>query len=116
MFATDRDARWMNLRKGGIREERTFFVSAICGRYIAPACISRKIKNVSIPAGGEHDRVARVLVHLSGAQAARDDSLGVPIDDYQVEHLSVWRHLQTARRDLAAMRLITTNHELVTGI
>ena len=40
----------------------------------------------------------------------------MPIDDYQVEHLSVWKHLHTARRDLAAKRLITTKQELLTGL
>ena len=65
MFATDRDARRMNLREGGIRKERAFFVSAIRGRHIAAACVGRKIKNVPVPAGREHDCVADVLVHLS---------------------------------------------------
>ena len=116
MFATDRDAGGMNLGEGWIGKERAPFVSAISGGHIAAAGVGRKIKNVSISAGCENHSIAGVLVDLSRAQAAGDDPLGLSIDDHQVEHLCLRKHLHSARGDLAAQRLITTKQKLLTGL
>src|SRR6266480_1602777 len=48
IFATDRDARGMNLGEGWVRKERASFVSAIGGCDVASACVSGEIKYVSI--------------------------------------------------------------------
>ena len=106
----------MNLREGRIGKERAFFVSAICGGDIAAARVCRKIKNISIPAGREHNGVACVLFDLSRAQAPRDDPLGVSVGNHQVEHLRVRKHLHGARVNLTAQRLITTEQKLLTGL
>ena len=102
--------------KAGIGKERAPFVSAISGGHIAAAGVGRKIKNISISAGREHDSIARMLIDLSRAQAAGDDALGMSIDNHQVEHLRVRKHLDRAGGDLPAERLITTEQKLLTGL
>ncbi len=57
-----------------------------------------------------------MLINLSRAQVAGDDSLGVSIDDHQVEHLRLRKHPHGARGDLTAERLITTEQKLLTGL
>ena len=116
MFATDRDAGGMNLGEGGIGKERAPFVSAVGGGHIAAAGVGRKVKNVSISAGCEDHSIARVLVDLSRAQAAGDNSLGISIDDHQIEHLCLRKHLDIACGDLATKRLVTTEQKLLTGL
>ena len=106
----------MNLREAGVREKRTFFVSAISGGDIATACVGREIKNVAVAASREHDRVGRVLVDLSRDQIPRDDALGMSIDNHQVEHFGLWIHLHGAGGDLTAERLITAEKQLLTGL
>ena len=108
MLAAHRDAGRMNLGKTRIREERAFFKSAIRGGHIAAAGIGGKIKNISVTAGSEHDRVSRVLFDLSRTQVAGYDSFGISVDNHQVEHLGLRKHLHAARGDLTAKRLITT--------
>ena len=116
MFATNRDAGGMNLRKGWIGKKRAPFVSAVRGRNIAAARISREIKYVSVSAGGEDNGLGCVGVDLSGAQAAGDNSLGVSIDNYQIEHLRLREHSHRVGSDLAAQRLITAKQKLLTSL
>src|SRR6266511_3939147 len=116
VFATDRDAGGMNLREGRIREERASFVSTICGRDIASARVGREIKHVSISASREHHSIRSVSLDFSGTEIAGDDSLGMSLNNHQVEHLSLWKHLHCAGRDLTAKRLITAEQKLLTGL
>ena len=102
--------------KQGLAKSAPFFVSAISGGDVATARVGRKIKGVAVSAGGEHDRVGRVLVDLTREQIARDDSLGVTIDDDEVEHLGLRKHLHGAGGDLPAKRLITTEQQLLAGL
>src|SRR5204863_2523719 len=102
------DAGGMNLSETGVRKQCPLFISAISGGHIAAARVRREIKSVSVTAGGEHDRIGRVIVDLAGAQIARHDSLGMTIDKHQVEHLALWKHLHRAGGDLATKRLVTT--------
>ena len=106
----------MNLRERWIREERAFFVCAIGGRDVATPRVGREIKNVSISAGREHDSIRGVPFNSSRAQAPRHDSLGVSVDNHEVEHLRLRKHLHRAGRDLAAKRLITAEQKLLTGL
>src|ERR1700757_4003955 len=116
MFAADRNASGMNLREGWIGKKRSPFIGAISGCDIGPARIGREIINVSVPTGSEHDRVGRVFVKVSRAQAACDDSLGLSIHNYQIEHFRLWEHLHCAGCDLAAERLITTEQQFLAGL
>ncbi len=106
----------MDLGETGIGEERALFVSAIGGSHIATARVGRKIKNISVTAGGEHNGVARDVVDLAGPQIARDDSLGVTVDNDEIEHFGLRKHLHGAGGDLAAKRLITAEQELLAGL
>ena len=106
----------MNLREAGIREKRALLISAISGGDIAAARIRRKIKNVAISAGGEHDSVRRMPVDFSGDQVARDDSFGMSVDQDEIEHLRLRKHLDRAGGDLSAKRLITAEQKLLPGL
>src|SRR4029077_5748843 len=97
----------MNLCEGWIGEKRASFVSAICCCHVAPACVGRQIEHVAVSTAREHDGIRCVPFHFSRAQVSSDNSLGLTIDDHQVEHLCEWKHLHHARGDLAAERLIT---------
>ena len=88
----------------GIGKERALFVSAISGGDVATARVGREIKNVSVTAGGEHDRVAGDVVDLTGAQIAGDDSFGVTVDDDDIEHFGLGKHLYRAGGNLSAKR------------
>ena len=107
MVAANGNAGGMDLREAGIGEERAFFVSAIGGGDVAAARIGRKIKNVAVTAGGEHDGVAACRTISPGDEVARDDSLGVPIDHNEIEHFGLRKHLDGAGGDLPAKRLIS---------
>ena len=112
MIAADRNAGGMNLRETGIGEERAFFVSAIGGGDVATARVGRKIKNIAVAAGREHDRVAGVRFDFPGDQIARDDSFGVAIDQDEIEHFGLRKHLDGAGGDLPAERLISAEQEV----
>src|SRR6476646_12273467 len=103
----------MNLCERWIGKERAFFVSAIGRCDVAATRISGQIEYVSISPAGEHDCIGCVSLHFSRAQVPSDDSFGLSIDDYQVQHLCVWKHLHRASGDLAAERLITAYQELL---
>src|SRR5262245_38823212 len=97
----------MNLREGWLSKKRASFVSAIGRCDVAAASIGRQIEHVYVAAASEHDCIRRVPCHFSRAQVPSDDSLGLAIDDHQVEHLCVRKHMHSSRGDLAAQRLIT---------
>src|SRR5439155_7750997 len=101
---------------GWVRKERASFVSAIGGGYVAAARVGREIKHVSISAGREHDSIRRVSFNFSGAQATGHNSFGMPFDNHEVEHLRLRKHLQRARGDLTAKRLITAQQKLLTRL
>ncbi len=103
----------MNLRVTGIGEERPFFVGAIGRGDVAAARIGREIENVSVAAGREDDGVARVRLDLSGDQASCDDPFGVSVDQNEIEHLRLRKHLDGAGCDLAAQRLIGAEEKLL---
>ena len=106
----------MDLRVARVGEERAFFVSAIGGGDVAAARVSRKIKNISVSAGREHNGIGRVRFDFSGDQTARDDSFGVPIDQNEVEHFSLRKHLDGSGGDLSAKRLVGAEKKLLPGL
>jgi hypothetical protein len=57
-----------------------------------------------------------VSLDFSGTEIARDDSLGVSLDNHEVEHFRLGKHLHRARSDLMAKRLITAEQKLLTGL
>src|SRR5436305_480494 len=63
-----------------------------------------EINNISVATGRKHNRVACDVVDLTSPQISGDDSLGVSIDDHDVEHFGLGKHLDCAGSDLAAER------------
>ncbi len=97
----------MDFGEAGIGKERAFFVSPISRGDVASTRVGREVKNISVTAGGENDRVRGDIIDLTRAQIPGDDSLGVSIDNYNVEHFGLRKHLHGAGGDLPAKRLIT---------
>ena len=106
----------MDLGEAGIGEEGALLIGAVSGGHIAAARIGRKIKNISITARSQNDRVPCVSLDFSRSETAGDDSLGLTIDEHDVEHFRLWKHLHSAGGHLAAKRLITTEQKLLTGL
>src|SRR5207244_2813919 len=105
----------MNLREGRIRKERASFESAIGRRDIAPACVGREIKHVSISAGGEHDSIRGVSFNFSRTQATSNNSFRVSLDNHEFDHLRLRKHLDCAGCVLSSMRLLTADRKILTG-
>ena len=116
MVAADGDAGRVNLRVARIGERRAFFVSAPGGGDVATFGVRREKEDVAVTAGGEHHGVAGVRSNFAAHQVARDDALGVAIDNDQIEHFDAWKHLHGAEANLAAKRLISAQQELLTGL
>src|SRR5215468_1073446 len=116
MFTANRNAGGMNLGEGWISKKRPLFVGTISGCDIGAARIGREIIDVPISAAGEDDCVGRVSLDVSRSQAASDDSLGLPVQNHQIEHLCLREHAHCAGSDLAAERLITTEQKLLPSL
>src|SRR5581483_6415984 len=106
----------MDLGETRIGEERPLFVGAIGRGHIAAPRIRRKVKDISVTSGGKHDRIAGEHLDFSSAKASGDDALRVTIDDDEIEHLGLGKHLHRARRDLARQRGITPEQQLLAGL
>ena len=96
----------MDLGVAGVGEERALLVGAIGGGDVAAAGVGREKKNIAVAAGREDDGIGRVPDDFAGDEIARDDALGVPVDEDKIEHLRLRKHLDGAGRDLPAKRLI----------
>ena len=92
----------MNLSETGITEECAALVSAISGGDIATARVGRKKESVAITAGRKNNGIAGERFDLARAKIAGDDSLGMTVDQNEIEHFRLWKHFDGADRDLAA--------------
>ena len=106
----------MNLGKTGIGEEGATFVGAIGSGDIAAARISREEKDVTVATGGENDSIARDGANRARAQVACDNSLGMTIDQHQIEHFSLWKHFDFPSRYLAAESLVGAEQQLLASL
>src|SRR5207302_11358768 len=111
-----RNAGGMDLGETGIGEERAFFISAIRRGDVAAARVRGEIKNISVTAGGENDRVRGDVVTLTGAQLTGDDSLGMSIHNNDVEHFVLRKHLHRAGGDSPPKRLMTPKPKLLAAL
>src|SRR5450759_5232091 len=106
----------MNLRVTGVGEERPFFISAVCCGDVAAARVGREIENISIATGREDYGIARVRFDSPGNQTPRDNPFGMAVDQNEIEHLRLRKHLDVARRHLATERLIGAKKKLLPGL
>src|SRR5688572_6038583 len=116
MLATNWNARGVDLRVTGIREERAFLVCAPRRGDVATLRIRGKKKHIAIAARGENNGVCCMGRNRSVHHVAHDDAFGVTIDDYDVEHLGAREHLDGARTDLPAQRLVSAEQQLLTSL
>src|SRR5947207_9775579 len=116
MLAGDGDAGRMNLGETRIAEKGATFIRAIGGGDIAPARISRKKKNVAITAGCQNNGIAGEGANRTRAQVACNNAFGVAVDDHQIEHFGLRKHLDFPSRYLAAESLISTKQQLLASL
>src|SRR5215831_20298623 len=100
MLTGNGNAGGMNLSETGITEDRAPFVSPIGGGDIATARVGRKKENVAVTAGGKNNGIAGERIYLAGAEVARNNSLGVAVDQNEIKHFHLWKHFNGAERDL----------------
>src|SRR6266446_6910121 len=116
MLTGDGDAGGMNLSEARITKKRTAFVSAIGGGDVATARVGRKKKDIAVTAGRENNGIAGEGIDFAGAQVAGDDSLGMTIDQNEVEHLGLREHFHRAEGDFPAEGLIGPEQQLLAGL
>ena len=106
----------MNLCETGIGKECASLVSPICRCDIAAACVGRKVKDISVTTGSEHNRVGCVRFDFSGDQTPGHDAFGVPIDQDKVEHFCLGEHFDCSGCNLPAECLISAKEKLLAGL
>src|SRR5579862_6741760 len=116
MIAADRNAGWMNLRVARIGKKRAFLVSAPRRRDIATLGIRGEEENVSVATSRQHDGVACVRADFAADEVAHHNTLRVPVNHHQVQHLSARKHLHITEADLPTERLIRSEEELLASL
>src|SRR5271166_2294160 len=115
MIAADGDAGRVNLRVTGIGQGGAFFVGAPNRGGVATLGVGRKIKNVTVTAGGEHNRVGSVGGKLPGDQVAHNDAARMAVDGNEVEHFGARIHFDFALADLPGQSLVSAEQQLLAG-
>ena len=116
MLTGDWNAGGMNLGEARITKKGAAFVSAIGGGDVATARVGRKKKNIAVTAGRKNNGVAGESTDFPRAKVAGDDSLGVTINQHEIEHLGLGEHFHRAERDLPAEGLIGPEQKLLAGL
>ena len=116
MVTGNGNAGGMNLGETGITEERAAFIGAISGGDIATAGVGRKKENVAVTAGCKNNGIAGEGVDLSSAEVARNNSLGMAVDQHKVEHLGLRKHFYRAESDLPGQCLVGAEQELLASL
>jgi hypothetical protein len=57
-----------------------------------------------------------VRFDFAGDQIAGDNSFGVAIDENEIEHLGLWKHLDGPGGNLPAKRLISAEQKLLASL
>jgi hypothetical protein len=106
----------MDLSETGVCEKSAAFVRSPGRRHIATLRIGRKVKHVTVTAGGKNHRVGCVGADLACDQISNHDAFGVPVYQHQIEHFGPRIHLHRACRDLVFKRLISSKQQLLAGL
>ena len=113
IFARLRNACRVNLRVTRIRKVRTATMRTPYCCAIRRFCVRRQIEDICVAAGAEDHSVAGVGFNRSTHKVACDDSLGLPVNDYEIEHFVAWKHLHAAECDLPFERLECAEEKLL---
>ncbi len=116
VFTTHRNARRVDLRVAGIREERPALVGTEGAGDVAALGVRGKIENVAVAAGAEEHRIGRVAADFAGDHVADDDALGVAVHQHQIEHLGAREHLHLPGGNLRAQRLVGSEQKLLASL
>ena len=116
VFAVHRDAGRMNLRVAGIGETGAAAVGAERRGDIATLRVGGEVEHVAVAAGADHDDVGGPGFDGTRDKVARDDTLGLTIDEDEIEHLMARVHLHRAETDLAGERGVGADEELLTSL
>src|SRR5207248_5718731 len=89
---------------------------AIGSGYVAAARISREKKDVTIAASCENDGIAGEGANRPGTQVTCGNSFGMTVDQHQIEHFGLRKHLDFSSRYLAAESLVGAKQQLLASL
>ena len=116
VFAVDRNAGRVDLRVAGIGETGAAAVGAERRGDVATLGVGREVEDVAVAAGADHDHVGGPGFDGARDEVARDDALGLAVDEDEVEHLVAGVHLHRAEADLAGERGVGADEQLLAGL
>jgi len=94
----------VDLRVAGIGETGPAAVRAEGRRDVAALGVGGEVEDVAVAARADHDDVGGPGFDGARDEVARDDALGLAVDDDEVEHLMAGVHLDGPEADLARER------------
>ena len=106
----------MDLRKAGIGEEGSLLVALPGGGTVGIHRIGGKEIGISVAAGSEHHRMGAETLDFTGHEVAGDDSLGLAVDDHEVQHLVTGIALDGSCGDFLVQGSIGAEQELLAGL
>jgi len=116
LVAMDRNTGRMNLRKARISEICTLLVALPCGGTIGIHGISREEEGTAVASGSDYYGMRAESLELTGNEVAGDDTLGLAVDDDEVEHLVARITLYSPGRDLTVKSCICAEKKLLASL
>ena len=112
----DRNAGRMDLRETGIGEISASLIALKGGGTVGIHSVGGKEIGISISSGGNDDGMRAEALELAGDEIAGDDTLGLAVHKYEVEHLVTGITLHRTGGNLAVKGGISTEKELLSGL
>ncbi|CAB5027103.1 unannotated protein [freshwater metagenome] len=111
-----RDARGVDLRVAGVREQCAPAVSAPRCGHVGHLGVCAEVVDVAVAARGEQHGVAGVRRDLTGDHIAHDHTRCSAVGHHEVEHLAAHVQLDVAERDLAHEGAVRAEQQLLAGL
>ncbi|MEY4033884.1 MAG: hypothetical protein RL492_1078 [Verrucomicrobiota bacterium] len=116
VFAVHRDAGRVDLRVARVGETGAAAVGAEGRGDVATLGVGGEVEDVAVAAGADHDHVGGPGFDGAGDEVARDDALGLAVDEDEVEHLMARVHLHGAEANLTGERRVGADQQLLAGL
>jgi hypothetical protein len=111
-----RDAGRVDLGVAGVGEQGALAVGPPGSGDVGGHRVGGQVVHVAVAAGGQHDGMSRVGVHLAGEHVANHDALRRAVLGDDVEHVGAVVKRDLAGSDLACEGLVGAEQELLAGL
>ena len=111
-----RDTGGVNLSEAGIGEIRAFLIALNRGGAVAVHSVRRKEICIAISSGCDDDRVCSETFEFTCNEIAGNNSLGLSVDDYEIEHFVTGIALYRSCCNLLVESCIGTEKKLLSGL